>query len=197
MENPPPSHKLQPPGAGLPWIEQWFTRYLTFPIGCHLLSPERAASLFKAEAGRILSLVRSIPPARRNERVLIHRITGIEDSSRHWSAHMVLEHLVIVDRGGRSMIESLLAGHRPEREVSIAAIKPTGSLDADPEKLFAQTVSDYLLWVSGVKSWPMSPRFRHPWFGDLRPLQWHQLLAFHHGIHRRQLERISSRLAVD
>lgn len=41
------------------------------------------------------------------ERVLIKRITGIEDSSRFWSVYMVLDHLLIVDRLTIKIMESL------------------------------------------------------------------------------------------
>ncbi len=40
------------------------------------------------------------------------------------------------------------------------------------------------------------PRFFHPWFGPLDAHRWHCLLAFHQGIHRKQIQAVHRGLGV-
>jgi hypothetical protein len=181
--------KLQPPGAGLPRAELFVARAL-FRLGAPFASPERASRAFRAEADRILALVRSLPPAGAARRVLIPRLRGLEDSSRYWSAYMTLEHLVIVDTGIRKGIEALVAGTVPPGTASTAAVKPPATAGAETIDRFEAVVRDYLARVDALPDLRSKVAYAHPWFGPLTALGWHRVAALHHGIHRKQIERI-------
>ena len=93
--------QLQPTGAGLPWYELLIARKFVFPRACRKLTWTTADAKFQAEGAIVLEVLDSIPADRLIEPVLIRRFPGIEDSSRHWSATMTVEHLNIVGEGIR------------------------------------------------------------------------------------------------
>ena len=57
------------------------------------------SALFSDELQTILTLVEGVSVDSAARPVLIDRIRGIEDSSRHWSVYMTLDHLRIVNLG--------------------------------------------------------------------------------------------------
>lgn len=181
--------KLQPPGAGLPWAELLAAR-----VGMRVLrlttSRQRASRSFRREGDRILSLVRLLPLDGAAERVLIPRIFGIEDSSRHWSVLMVLEHLVIVNDAIGQIVQSLAARRPFEREIGIADVKPQPDQQLEVIDRFAGCVANYLAAIEALPNLHTRLRYRHPWFGPLTGHGWHVLAAEHQAIHRRQIERI-------
>jgi hypothetical protein len=184
-----PEVQLQPPGAGLPAVELFVSR-----VGFRLLnlfvSRKGASAWFRDEADRILALARSLSPTSAARRVLIPRLSGLEDSSRYWSVCMTLEHLVIVDSAISGVIESLVAGVVPTREVSTADVKPRPTADVAVIDRFEATARDYLARVEAISELRTKVSYRHPWFGPLNGLGWHRLAALHHRIHRKQVERI-------
>lgn len=184
-----PEVQLQPPGAGLPAVELFVAR-LGFRALNLILSRKGASRWFRAEADRVLALARSLKPEDATRRVLIPRLSGLEDSSRYWSACMTLEHLVIVDSAITGVIESLVAGVVPKREVSTADVKPAATADIAVIDRFEATARDYLARVEALADLRTKISYRHPWFGPLNGLGWHRLAALHHRIHRKQVERI-------
>src|SRR5688500_9049812 len=110
-----PAPVLQPPGAGLPWLERMVAKYVIFPRACRRLTWATAARLFQEEGAKILAIWDAMPPARLTERVLIRRLRGLEDSSRYWSAAMTVEHLNIVGPGIRAAVAMLRRGEVPPR----------------------------------------------------------------------------------
>ncbi len=187
----PSGTSLAPPGAGLPRLEAWISRNIMFPLSCRLLSWERAAALFQSEGERLLRLITPLSQEILQRRVLIRRVTGIEDSSRNWSPAMVLEHLIITGRAMEQVIVELSHGRIPPGEVDIAAVKPSGQrgkeIITDYRALlagFAQKIAE----ETGDRA--SAARFVHPWFGGITAHQWHVLAAMHQRIHRRQMERI-------
>lgn len=184
-----PDVPLQPPGAGLPAVELFVSR-LGFRVLNLFVSRERASAWFRAEADRILALARSLKPEAATRRVLIPRLPGLEDSSRHWSVCMTLEHLVVVDSAIAATIESLVAGVVPPRVVSTADVKPSPAADVAVIDRFEATARDYLARVAALADLRTAVSYRHPWFGPLRGTGWHRLAALHHRIHRKQVERI-------
>ncbi len=185
--------QLQPPGAGLPRVELFFAR-TGFCVLNLIVSRKRASAWFRAEADRILALVRALDPAAGARRVLVPRPAGLEDSSRYWSAYMVLEHLVAVDSGISGVIATLAGGSVPGATVNTADFKPKPTADATAPDLFETVARDYLARVDAVPDLRTKVRFRHPWFGPLSAIGWHRLAAMHHRIHRKQIERIIARL---
>lgn len=184
--------QLQPPGAGLPRAELLVAR-VRFRLMMPFISRAGASRWFRAEADRILELARSLSVADATKRVLIPRLTGMEDSSRFWSVCMTLEHLVIVDSGVIAVVESLAKGVTPPGEASTAAVKPHLTADASMIDRFEAVARDYLARIDFLANLRTKATFRHPWFGALNALNWHQVAALHHRIHRKQIEGIIQR----
>jgi hypothetical protein len=180
---------LEPPGAGLPAFELFLSR-VGFRLSRLVTSRQAAEARFLEEGDRILTLVRAMDPTLAARPVLIPRLWGIEDSSRHWSALMVLEHLIIVNKAIATIVEHLTAGKTFPREVSIAAVKPSRSQDPAVIERFAGVVGDYVVRVGACRSLRSEGRHGHPWFGPLDAHGWHCLAAIHQTIHRRQIEAI-------
>lgn len=122
MENSETPH-LAPPGAGLPWIELQIARLL-FAIRCQRGNSASFIGRFREEQEKIRSLVYAFPIDQRGRRILIARAVGLEDSSRHYSAWMVLDHLRIVNDACVDIITSLLRAEEINGAVSTAAVKP-------------------------------------------------------------------------
>jgi hypothetical protein len=182
---------LQPPGHGLPPLEAALTRYLVFPFGTAWLSWDRAGRLFEAEGRRLLDRARGLSDDQLTQRVLIRRVFGIEDSSRHWSVAMTLQHLIIVGSAIAEFLPKLLEGAPLDTVVDIAQVKPPGDTGPDVKRAFEAFQRSYL---DGIAARPRDRdaggRLAHPWFGELTAYEWHCLAAVHQRIHRRQVERI-------
>lgn len=195
----PVSPKLQPPGAGLPWWELLVARYLVFPRICRKLTWAAASQQFQEEGARVLAVFDALPPDRLGERVLVRRFAGMEDSSRHWSAAMTVEHLTMVGSAIRQCIARLRRGEVPTAEPQIADFKPKGgATPAEVRAAFAHLLAEE---AASMQNEPAiqrgeGPRFVHPWFGPLDAHQWQCLLSFHQSIHRRQIEAIGKRLSL-
>lgn len=196
MSQSEPDVQLQPPGAGLPRTELFVSR-VGFRLLPLVVSRKRASRWFRAEADRVLALARSLAPADAARRVLIPRLPGLEDSSRYWSVFMTLEHLVIVDAGIASTVESLAAGVVPDGTVSTADVKPATTADASTIDRFESVARDYLARTDALPDLRSRVAYRHPWFGELNALNWHRLAALHHRIHRKQIESIVRLLPRD
>ena len=200
---------LQPPGAGLPWPEYVLSRYVLLPLASRKLDWAQAGRLFQREGQRVLDLFDALRAGqggldlfaagragRRTERVLVARLRGLEDSSRHWSAAMTVEHLHIVGTGILAAIASLRAGNVPPGQASTADVKPRG--EEAPEETRAKFVGLLADGAAADALPPMrpgvGPRYPHPWFGPLDAHRWHVLNGIHQGIHRKQLEAIRAGL---
>ncbi len=157
-------------------------------------SRARLTRLFRDELELILELVGNCDPVAGSKPVLIDRIRGIEDSSRHWSVYMTLDHLRIVNEAIAVAIESLANGIVPEGRVSTADMKPPANRDASVIEAFEQACALYLSTIDNVVNLKTSARYPHPWFGPLDGAGWHAMAAVHMRIHRKQIERIISGL---
>ncbi len=89
-------NSLAPPGAGLPIVQAFVLRYMIFPAYCLATSWDKAVAAFQAEGQKVIALVEPLSAEQLQRRVLVKAPMGIEDSSRYWSASMVLEHLIEV-----------------------------------------------------------------------------------------------------
>lgn len=181
---------LAPPGAGLPTLELLLSR-AGLSILRSILTRRRIQGWLCSETGKVLALARQLPLEQMKRQVLIRRPTGLEDSSRNWSAAMVLQHLVIVDTGIGEILGALSENQAFEHEVRIADLKPTP--DAGQEQLagLESALKAYLGRVAAVKHLHTARRHPHPWFGPMDGHGWHTLAALHTMIHRRQLEAIT------
>lgn len=183
---------LDRPGAGLPTPELWIARIL---LAYRIRTGSRDAFLsrFQEERARIRGLVANSPPEHRSVRVLIPRLRGLEDSSRHWSIWMTLDHLRITNEAFARVIGALTAGRIPPGKADTAAVKPDPQVGEEIEPAFEASCESYLAVVSGAGELRTTLRFEHPWFGALDAFGWMGLAGTHMGIHRAQIERISQR----
>ena len=195
-----PDPQLQPPGAGLPWYELAVARRVVFPLLCRRLTWDAAGRQFQVEGAKVLALWHALPAERLAERVLIPRIQGIEDSSRHWSVAMTVEHLNIVGHGIRRIIAGLRSGQAPAKAARIEDVKPRGELPpAEVRAAFVRLLADAAVSDAAEPAVPRGTGVKapHPWFGPIDAHRWHCLLGIHQRIHRRQIEAIRARLSVE
>lgn len=182
---------LAPLGAGLPIIERFGSRYLHFPFVSAVWSWNHATVVFRQERQKLMTLAAALSNEALHQRVLIARIRGIEDSSRHWSVAMTLEHLNLVNDAIDDIVPRLLAGETLDRVVKIEQVKPPYPSRSDFVSAFEQVSERY---AKNREARPAQPRrsatLVHPWFGALSAHGWHCLAALHMGIHRRQVEEI-------
>jgi hypothetical protein len=191
MATPP----LEKPGAGLPFFESLFVRFWVGPIQSRRAGKEQNLKLFRFLGARVLKEAKLVPPEKRDVKVLVPRMKGVEDSSRNWCANEVLEHLMITGRPMRALIETLAAGGASDYVVDIANFKPKGAYagrDAAPD--FAAFVEETAAALEKLPIADAGPPHRHPWLGSINALQWTWLLAGHSGLHLRQLQAIRAGL---
>lgn len=185
--------QLDPPGAGLPKAELFITRcrftYLKF-----LTSRKRVSEWFVEERNSIISLAESCNEAAANQRVLINRLRGLEDSSRYWSINMTLDHLRIVNLGASGCIRELLADRKPDRIVSTADVKPNPISSPDVLASFRKACTIFEKVANKATSLKTKQRHAHPWFGPMDAAGWHFLGAFHMRLHRNQILSILQNL---
>ena len=190
--------KLQPPGAGLPFIQRVVLRYWLGPVVSKRTSLVDIHSRYDRLTQKIVTSVKNLDPLKRKNKVLVNPIRGLEDSSRFWSIDDVLEHLLIVSRAMESVVLLLSSGKIPDGEADTAKVKPRGKIpDPLPEflsfapglidRIFAQLQKSGLNLETGVK-------FKHPWFGPITARQWLWLLSTHQGIHYQQIKQILAQL---
>jgi hypothetical protein len=194
VENP--EHiRLQAPGAGLPLIEHLFSRYYWLPKYFRKTSWETAHSFFQKQGAKLLRISERVSTALRQQRVLVPRMTGIEDSSRYWSVAMVLEHLMIVGDLMSEIIFELSHGRVPDLNLGIADVKPKGALPGD------KALADYEAFLERFRTKVMNEtndrsskaKLKHPWFGRLTAHEWLCIAALHQRVHRKQAEAILKR----
>jgi hypothetical protein len=189
--------KLAPPGAGLPPLEMFLQRHIFFPLFVRSVGYGKALEYFLEESKLLRADVEGILVESRDVPILVPRLPAIEDSSRNWSATMVLEHLIIVGDRIALVFQSLAAGQVPPGKADTAAVKPEGSYNGSNilEK-YDEFVRRYRDIVSPVVEARRGTRtvsgakFDHPWFGPMDEHQWLVLAALHQRIHRRQIAEI-------
>lgn len=184
-----PEPRLAPPGAGLPRLELLAGRIL-LSLRRAFSTREAATARFGAERLRIRRLLDLGDPRLGARRVLIPRLPGMEDSSRHWSVWMTLDHLSIVNRSMARVIDSLTKGRVPEGQASTARVKPSPDATSAARDSYESSCDHLLSTVATAGNLKTALRYTHPWFGPLDAAAWHLLAGEHLAIHRRQLERI-------
>ncbi|WP_395749097.1 DinB family protein [Prosthecobacter sp.] len=185
----PAEPQLAPPGAGLPLFELWAARML-FALKRRRGSRETFVRKFVQERAQIQTLVNACPEELRGERVLIRRLRGLEDSSRHWSVWMTLDHLRITNTAVVRVIHALTHGRVPPGVASTAAVKPDPSVTAAVEADYEQSCDAVLNTITEASELKTSMRFAHPWFGPLDAMGWAAMAGTHLGLHRAQIQSI-------
>ncbi|PKO34429.1 MAG: hypothetical protein CVU34_08490 [Betaproteobacteria bacterium HGW-Betaproteobacteria-7] len=177
---------LAPPGAGLPPLERWISRTGLGALR-NTLNRRQIEGWLRSETRKVLAIAGELSAEQMKRKVLIPRPTGLEDSSRNWSAAMVLQHLVIVDTGIGELIAALAQNQTFGREVRIAEVKPAPDAGREQLELLENALRTYIDRMSAVANLRTAGRHAHPWFGPLDGHGWHTLTALHTMIHRRQL----------
>jgi len=184
---------LAAPGAGLPGPELFIARRL-FALKRRFGTREGFSRQFESERAAIRDLVAAIPEELKSRRVLIPRLRGLEDSSRHWSVWMTLDHLRITNEAFAGVIATLAAGKIPPGKADTAAVKPPPGAGPGVEADYEAACDDLVAVVAGIADLKTALRFPHPWFGPLDAADWHALSATHLGIHRAHIAEIARRL---
>lgn len=188
------SPHLAPPGAGLPALELWVARF-GFTLARWSYSRESATKVFLLEQQRIGALMAKCPPSFASQRILIPRLRGLEDSSRHWSVWMTLDHLRITNTAFAYVIGCLAQNVVPEGVASTAAVKPSPGAAAEVIQAYDNSCSEVLKVISENENLKTRLKFAHPWFGPMDAASWHLLAGIHMGIHRKQIEVILEHIA--
>lgn len=180
---------LAPPGAGLPPFEAFAVTNLVFPFLRLKLSKKNSLALFQKSGEAILPLVNEMDLATFTRPVLIQRLPGLEDSSRNWSAEQTMEHIQIVTAAALFIIKKLEANQPLQLPVRTQDVKPSGGIGLDRIRAFRTYLEQTPQKIAQFefKSQATHP---HPWFGELKSIDWLRLIAFHQDLHRKQIERI-------
>lgn len=179
----------------MPAIELFIGRMM-FTLNRWTTTRQRSNARFQKERDAIHALLRSCDAESGGRRVLIERSRGMEDSSRHWSVWMTLDHLRIVNREMARVIHDLTQGRLPEGKASTASVKPSPEATAAVAAEYEEACDALLATVAAASDLKTAMRHAHPWFGPLNAAGWHALAGGHMGIHRVQIERILDGLAV-
>ena len=141
-------NSLAPPGAGLPIVQAFVLRHLVFPTYCLTTPWDKAVAAFQAEGQKVIALAEPLSAEQLQRRVLVKAPMGIEDSSRYWSASMVLEHLIEVGSRIAVGIVELTHGTPVTVKADIADVKPKGGKGIQIVQDFRQFLGDYSRIVS-------------------------------------------------
>lgn len=188
--------RLGPPGAGVPRRERFVGGRLLLPAYRLTLTWDRAPELLERQGRALESMAEGIAPDRLTERVLIPRQIGLEDSSRHHSYAMVVQHLAIVGDRVASIVAELTHGHVPEGGVSTAELKPAESTTLEAaQQAYRTMLREFRRVVQDPTADRLTPvRYAHPWFGPLGAHAWVCFAPFHQRIHLRQARLIRRHL---
>lgn len=189
--------QLEPPGSGLPWIEQLVGRYVVMPLTMSAMSNQSAYDRFSKVAQSLISTLQGVDVDVANRRVLVERITGLEDSSRYWSPVMIVDHLTITGTGILGIVQALCQGEMPERVVRIEDVKPSEqplNINEVLERYQMMLDSYHHALPELLECIPSSTGTHpHPWFGEFNAHQWWCMNATHHEVHLKQMQLILKR----
>lgn len=187
--------QLEKPGAGLPFFESLYVRWYVGPFQSKKSDKAMNLRLFKMIGGRLVKEFNAVPPEKRDQKVLVPRMKGVEDSSRNWSPNEVLEHLMITGEGMRGLIVDLANGRTSDYVVKIENFKPKGKYKGgDASQDFKKFVDETVALLEPLKIEDAGPTHLHPWLGRFNALQWTWLIAGHGGLHLAQLQAIKKGL---
>jgi hypothetical protein len=190
--------KLAAPGAGLPWPQMLALRWYVRPFIAERADWDETTARFHAVTKKMEEQIAGLDAAQLTRKVLIPPQQSLEDSSRHWSAAMTLEHVVIVGRGVAQALRALGTGKTPPGKASTATVKPSGAAPAEAAvRAFRSFCGpEFSSILPSVQNRDSGAKFAHPWFGPLTARGWYWVLAAHHAVHLQQLREIKKGLAA-
>ncbi|MEM9411051.1 MAG: hypothetical protein AAGA30_08055 [Planctomycetota bacterium] len=181
--------------SGLPDFEAFYLN-LFFKVGTAFTSDQSALNSFQQTTSEIMTIFEENEANVLSQEFTIPRIQGIEESSRHWSVLMVMDHLRQVNDAIRETIRELKNSGQPFQPIRIADYKPQRDVGLDVFEQFQETNKKYWAFVKSHMPLRTSLTFRHPWFGELNGHQWHCLATVHQKIHLRQIYKILAMIGV-
>lgn len=180
----------------LPWYQDFVARYVSFPAYCRTTSFERVTSDFQIEVRRIEDICGRFSPDDFVRRVTVAPIIGLEDDERHWSASMVVEHVVLVGEAiGRTLV-FLSRAEQPPLPFARETMRPRGAKGVEIMPALRTLARDYPHLVRTELGPQREGTHQHPLFGDLDLHRWHCLSVSHLRVHRRQLHEIRRRITA-
>ncbi len=147
------------------------------------------------EGQRILYLAQDLSDWELEERILVKRPFGVEDSSRYWSMEMLMEHLIMTGIATHRTLRQLSIGVRPHHSSRIVDGKPKGGRGPRIRDEFSHYLDKFLESSNDLK-FPPRPSLAHSWTGEMNASQWFKFAALHHWIHRIHAERIFAGIGV-
>jgi hypothetical protein len=188
--------KAARPEFGVPFFERAYGWVLVRVVA--MLPVETLLVRFQRVSSTLLALCPEREAAG-TRRVLVPRFAGIEESSRNWSAAMVLEHLAVVGGQVITLTEALCAGRPSSWVLRTRDVKPTGALTRqEAASAFEAMVRAYVELLRSERNAPRSPlRHQHPWFGALRVKQWLAFMTLHHMVHVPHMEAIAAAVGAN
>jgi len=163
---------------------------LVFALCRRLRSRAAASARFQREAARILAQTQKLEPALAAKPLLVERLKSLEESCRHWSLLMTLDHLAMINTAVLTIIESLLQNIPLAPNFSRAEAKPKPEQSIFTIERFRKITEQYLERVDRASALHSTMRHTHHQFGPLDAHGWHCLAGIHQQIHRKQIERI-------
>ncbi len=193
MQNQNP--QLAPPGAGLPLVESLVLKLWYGPVVSKRTKRPQCRTQYESVVTKIIQLAEGLTPEQRRTKILVPRLTGLEDSSRYWSLNGVMEHLMIVGEKMQTAILTLASGHVPNEKADVAKVKPLQSGEDMLEK-FKSFAPNLLKNIDAELAKPGMDADRpvflhHPWFGPINAHQWYWLASVHQVIHYQQAKHIA------
>lgn len=194
--------QLDAPGAGLPFFQGLYARWILFPRMMRRYDGAASVAAFTRETAKIIDLSEKMDEEAFFTRVLVDPLPALEDSSRYWSAAMVLEHLMLCMRPMTQIADTLAKGQAMNVRISTADVKPKGGRATDKAgwlKMFRASADECAARLAAIATLPQvaeppkgAPKVHHPFFGPIHAKGWVWVMGAHQITHRRQLAQIAS-----
>jgi hypothetical protein len=164
------------------------TQRLLFSLFCKSTSWDSAGLLFQTEGQKLLQEARALPHELLSRKVQV-------GYSRHWSAEMVLEHLIELGTIYAEVIVHLSHGESPWHEIDPAMVIPEGGAGSRILGDYSSFLNDFASVLSeDVGGTETALTHPHPYYGELTAHGWLCLAAFHQRVHCDQIEQIVASL---
>ena len=191
----PHEPKLAKPGAGLPFLEWAVAKYILLPPILKNSDKNKSLESFARSSQKILTTIKKLSIEELNERRLVPRLRGLEDSSRFWSVAMTMQHLCIVGDELRFTVLQLSEGKKISKALRVEDVKPASHVYSEEIIAEFEAMSDRFLNDTRNAEIDEFPDIKHahPWFGPLNAREWLVFGGIHQNIHLKQIEAIISR----
>ncbi len=178
-------------GIAIPPRELWFLRNVYIPWKFWSMTWESSRDLFLKETEKILDLVRGLSLDQMNHPIFVNRLMGLQESSRVWSAGMLLDHLNRMNRVVVQIIPALRSDKMLVSEFNADVLRPAPGHGMETLAKFDLICKEFKSEITNyVLREPSTLQFKHHWYGPLDQQQWMKVTALHMNLHRRQLELI-------